>query len=249
MSDELDPGASHGVRTTPALTRRLVSFRDDVVVETGAELLVRTPWGVHVLGADAVVEDALSRLALGPVDPNNLPRRQGPAEDHDEVVSLLSRLGGSIVHSLGEADGGTPLLSVVPLAPDARFVPRPVRSGDRLRLSRHAQLLRAPGVLRLESPRAPFRVELMRKLGADVATLLVEVCTVAEVTAHLRAPCRCRCGRRRPPRRSGHRRRGLTRPRAAFRRRLPPSYGHRSGRQLTQQCGGDDVLLREDNPE
>ncbi|MCM9082427.1 MULTISPECIES: SagB family peptide dehydrogenase [Streptomyces] len=117
--------------------------------------------------------ELLRRMTLGPVSPANVLAPFPPvlceadaAALAPEVTALRANLASvqnCVVRTL--ALGGTPLLSVVPIAADARFEPcpppadRPLRAGDR-RLSRFALLHSGEHGLHLESPLSQHRVEV-----------------------------------------------------------------------------------------
>jgi len=162
----------------PQLTE-LWSLREDTLVEAGPEpggpLTVHTRWGpVHFEQPGEALREALQRMQLGPVSLSNvLPGFPGRAADaraggHDpEVAQLLDsldQLPGALVRTL--ALGGTPLLSVVPIAPDAAFAPLPAPRERACRLSRFTVLRYAEGGLRLESPLTRHRVQLHRPEAA-----------------------------------------------------------------------------------
>ncbi|MFJ5233560.1 SagB family peptide dehydrogenase [Kitasatospora sp. NPDC088391] len=152
----------------------LWSLREDTCVESDDEagtLTVQSRWGtVEFEDPDPALRMALERMTLGPVSLSNvLPGFPGLWEvdrpgGHDPAVSRLlhdlDRVRDSLVRSL--ALGGTPVLSVVPLARGAWFTPRPAPSDRPCRLSRFTVMRWAEGGLRLESPLAHHRVQLHR---------------------------------------------------------------------------------------
>ncbi|QKW21655.1 SagB family peptide dehydrogenase [Kitasatospora sp. NA04385] len=152
----------------------LWSLREDTLVESDdgqASLTVHDRWGTVVFeDPDPALRQALERMTLGPVSLSNvLPGFPGlwevdrPGGHGAEVTRLLrdlDRIRGSLVRSL--ALGGTPVLSVVPLARGAWFTPRPAPADRPCRLSRFTVMRWAEGGLRLESPLAHHRVQLHR---------------------------------------------------------------------------------------
>ncbi|GLW69282.1 hypothetical protein Kpho02_15810 [Kitasatospora phosalacinea] len=154
----------------------LWSLHEDVRLEgaraaDGGALTVRDRWGAVVFERPGpVLRRVLERMSFGPVAPGNVlpgfpglweadrPGRHGP--DVARLLRDLRRIRGSVVRSL--ALGGSPLLSVVPLAPDVPFAPRPAPAGRPCRLCPSAVLRRAPDGPRLEAPTARHLVRLHR---------------------------------------------------------------------------------------
>lgn len=150
-------------------TRRLVSFRDDVVVEPrGTDVVIAHRWGTHVVrDASRGLADALDRLTFGPTRPANVvdlvtAGAVDPRGAADRLHGLLDRLQYLLVHSV-ELDSAT-VAEVVPMATGARLggllgaVPR--SDADRVLLSRFAYLHQVDGAMTLESPLSLYRARL-----------------------------------------------------------------------------------------
>lgn len=143
---------------TPSL---LWSFRDDVVVESepGGHVVVRSRSGDTDLGRQrTAVLTALRRMSLGPMALSDAVRSEIDRSSLDEVLVRLEHL---VVQSAA-LDPKQPLLSMVPLTPQARVrwptapVVRPVR------LSRFAMLRTDGTELLIESPLSLHRAVLHR---------------------------------------------------------------------------------------
>ncbi|MDI5980856.1 SagB family peptide dehydrogenase [Amycolatopsis magusensis] len=178
-------------------TVRLWSLSEDALVEEGDEagsLNVVTRWGeLNVESAGAFAIESLRRMGLGPVSLQNVvtARKAGPARKLHDLAGLervLDQVSGSVVHSLGLADGQRPLLSVVPVVASPAF--RLTEVGPRVlnRLSRFAVLRPEDGDLLLESPRAEFRVVLSQPQAVRIASSLAAPATVEALAGSTGVP-------------------------------------------------------------
>ncbi|MCE7003543.1 SagB family peptide dehydrogenase [Kibdelosporangium philippinense] len=178
---------------------RLWSLREDALVETGSDdsLLVFTRWGdIEIDDPSPVVREWLYRMSLGPVSLENLLPPQPdeharPVEDdpeYDRVQNVLSKLGSCVVHSLGLADMGGPLLSAVPISRKASFQLPRIESDHPVRLSRFAAMRASDGEVVLESPLARHRVIFHRSLATRVIGSLGKATTVADLAPALDVP-------------------------------------------------------------
>ncbi|MET0233360.1 MAG: SagB family peptide dehydrogenase [Kibdelosporangium sp.] len=175
---------------------RLWSLREDALVESGSDdqLLVFTRWGdIEIEDPTPVVREWLYRMSLGPVSLENLlPPRQDnhlrPVEDDPEygrVRGVLEKLGSCVVHSLGLADMGGPLLSAVPISRQANFELPVIDADHPVRLSRFAAMRASDGEVVLESPLARHRVVFHRSLATRVVGSLGKATTVADLAPAL----------------------------------------------------------------
>lgn len=140
----------------------LWSFREDVFVEPDPDqgvIVVHSRWEDTVLPmpAPAVVE-ALRRMSLGPISLGNVIRS---GAERRALGALLDRLGHLVVRSFG-IDREQPLISVVPLTPQAAFHLPERPPVNPVRLSRFAVLTTDGGNYLLESPLSHHRVVLHR---------------------------------------------------------------------------------------
>jgi SagB-type dehydrogenase family enzyme len=196
-----------GDRTTARI--ELWSLREDVLVEDGPgydELVAVTKWAeIRLDGADDTVRESLRRMSLGPVSlANVLANGQsghssvadsvpGPGKVDDRttwanLLRVLDLLSGSVVRSLGLSDGDSPLLSAVPIAPNASFHPTHVDPDRPLRLSRFAAIRAIDGELLLESPLSAYHIVVHRHLASRVVMALAGPTTVAEVAGVAEVP-------------------------------------------------------------
>ncbi|MFI6292806.1 SagB family peptide dehydrogenase [Nonomuraea sp. NPDC050790] len=138
----------------------LWSFREDVLVETDEDtgrLTLRGRWDDVVLAPQRpAVREALRRMTLGPIRLENVPA--DPA-DRATLARLLERCAHMVVRSVGFSPDEL-VLSVVPLTPQARFLPVEPPPGLPVRLSRFATLTTDGTSYRLESPLSLHRVVL-----------------------------------------------------------------------------------------
>jgi SagB-type dehydrogenase family enzyme len=165
----------------PEFRLQLWSFRDDVAIETGRDgsLTILTRWGDVQLPCPAAgVEDFLRRMTYGPVALGNAVDL-----DPNDLYKALSKLPGSVVHSLALRDASSPLLSVVPVSPRGLFEPPDpaTLTGRPIRLSRFAFVRERGDELLLESPLAHSHVVLHRPLASWVVGSLGRLTTTAEV--------------------------------------------------------------------
>lgn len=161
------------------LSLPLWSFRDDVAVEAAEDgsLTVLTRWGdVHVERPVPAIEDIVTRMTFGPVALTNVADL-----DLGELHDLLSRLPGGIVRSLGLRESATPLLSVTPISPHARFDLPKLDHHTPIRLTTFASVREQGGELVLESPLSHHRVVLHRPLASWVVGSLVRPTSSATV--------------------------------------------------------------------
>lgn len=160
----------HGY-ATPGGRSELWSLREDVRVSSVSEngqVRLSSDWGdVTIEGPSEVVGEALRRMRLGPVSLENVigaPRRQGTAATEvswARLYQVLDKIQPLVIRTLGFGTG-QPLLSVVPLTPQARFHPVPLPPDASVRLSTFAQLRTDGREYRLESPLSLHRVQLHR---------------------------------------------------------------------------------------
>lgn len=166
----------------PQFRLQLWSFRDDVAIEADRDgnLTILTRWGdVGLPSPAAGVEDFLRRMTYGPVALANAVDL-----DPEDLYEALTRLPGSVVHSLALRDASSPLLSVVPVSPRGQFqLPdQAVLTETRpIRLSRFAFVRERGDELLLESPLAHHHVVLHRPLASWVVGSLGRRTTSAEV--------------------------------------------------------------------
>jgi SagB-type dehydrogenase family enzyme len=150
----------------------LWSLREDVHVELVPDdgpILLHSRWGdVAIERSTPVVREALRRMLLGPISLENVvASRRGPAvqQNANEAMAalraVLDRLQPLIIRTLG-FESGQPLLSVVPITPQARFHPEPLPADLRIQLSSFVQLRTDGNEYRLESPLSLHRVLLHR---------------------------------------------------------------------------------------
>ena len=148
----------------------LWSLREDVRVSPGIEagqVRLSSDWGdVTIKRPSPVVREALRRMRLGPVSLENAvgaPGQKGAAteDSRTRLYQVLDRIQPLVIRTLGFGSG-EPLLSVVPLTPQARFHPVPLPPDARVRLSTFAQLRTDGREYRLESPLSLHRVQLHR---------------------------------------------------------------------------------------
>jgi hypothetical protein len=150
-------------------TRRLVSFRDDVVIERQADtVLVAHRWGNRILrDVPTGLAVALDRLTFGPTRPANIVDLvingvEDPVAEVNRLHELLDELQFLLVHSV-ELDSAT-AAEVVPMSANARLgglVGAPGRAdGDLVHLSRFAYLHQVDGAIVLESPLSLYRAKL-----------------------------------------------------------------------------------------
>ncbi|WP_328538840.1 hypothetical protein [Streptomyces sp. NBC_00344] len=155
------------------------SLREDIAVRFGRTIVLCAPWGELALEQPGtLLREALHRMQLGAVSLGNVvpgfPGYDVPEsdwnEDSRELLSALDGLQHLIVRHL--AIGASPLLSVVPQSPRARFrLPR-VPPGSEFRLPDDV-VLRRPGsdpVLTYEG--SDHRVELH---GPDAPRLITHL--------------------------------------------------------------------------
>lgn len=138
----------------------LWSFREDVFVEPDPDegvVVVHSRWEdtAFPMPAPPVVE-ALRRMSLGPISLGNVIRS---AADRRALTALLDRLAHLVVRSFG-VDREQPLVSVVPLTPQAGFHLPAGPLVHPVRLSRFAVLTTDGTNYLLESPLSQHRVIL-----------------------------------------------------------------------------------------
>ncbi|HEY3753303.1 MAG TPA: SagB family peptide dehydrogenase [Pseudonocardiaceae bacterium] len=177
-------------------TRRLVSFRDDVVVERRAhEVVIAHRWGNQVVpDVSPGLAGALDRLTFGPTRPANvvdlvISGAADPSAEVSRLHELLERLQFLLVHSV-ELDSATSA-EVVPMSAGARLgglVGAASRADtDLVRLSRFAYLHQVDGVIALESPLSLYRARLVdpRLVGlVGAASTMRTVRELVEVAGH-----------------------------------------------------------------
>jgi SagB-type dehydrogenase family enzyme len=148
----------------------LWSLREDVHVELGpadGPVLLHSRWGdITIQRSTPVVREALRRMLLGPISLENViaGRHESAARPADSMAALrgvLDQIQPFIIRTLG-FESGQPLLSVIPLTPQARFHPEPVPADLAVRLSSFAQLRTDGSEYRLESALSLHRVVLHR---------------------------------------------------------------------------------------
>ena len=166
---------------------RLWSLSEDVLVEVGPggdHLVAITQWGeIRIDDASPLVRESLRRMSLGPVSVENLPVRR------ESFLRVLERLGSCVVQSLGLDDEAGPLLSVVPVARQARFwLPAEIEPDRPIRLSRFVGIRADHGDLVLDSPVTGYRVALHRPAASYVIGALCSATTVVDLAATLRIP-------------------------------------------------------------
>ncbi|AUI56987.1 SagB family peptide dehydrogenase [Amycolatopsis sp. BJA-103] len=181
-----------------AETIPLWSLTDDSLVEIGEDgsLVVVTRWGEYDFDrAEPLVRESLRRMALGPVSLANVTSSWEPvecepdlegelswtAEGADALRQALKELGGSVVHSLGLADGKGPLLSVIPVALAPVFEPAGIPAARPTRLSRFCSLRSDAEGMGLESPSARYRVVLYQPWAVHVAATLATAKSTGEI--------------------------------------------------------------------
>ncbi|WP_410665901.1 SagB family peptide dehydrogenase [Amycolatopsis sp. lyj-84] len=181
-----------------AETIPLWSLTDDSLVEIGEDgsLVVVTRWGEYDFDrAEPLVRESLRRMALGPVSLANVTSSWEPverepdlegelswtAEGADALRQALKELGGSVVHSLGLADGKGPLLSVIPVALAPVFEPAGIPAARPIRLSRFCSLRSDAEGMGLESPSARYRVVLYQPWAVHVAATLATAKSTGEI--------------------------------------------------------------------
>jgi hypothetical protein len=161
----------------------------------GQRLFVHGRWGdVEVTDRSEVVQEALSRMSLGPVSLENISAlydnfvrwRLGfvePCEEWDRLHEALDTLGGYVVASLGHADASGPLLSAVAERPDAVFALPMVLDDEPIGVRPRATILHVNDELALVCPAAPYRVVLHRAPTLTVAQALLTQCpaTIAQL--------------------------------------------------------------------
>ncbi|MDQ7806702.1 SagB/ThcOx family dehydrogenase [Amycolatopsis sp. A133] len=167
-------------------TIRLWSLTEDTLLEAGDDdtVVAITWWGEYELpGIPGPVRESLSRMVLGPVSMRNLASSASGGSEAWAVVlrKVLSRLSGSVVHSLALNDGRGPVLSAIPVTQSPVFPTDPVPPGRLIKLSRFSAMRPDSGGLLLESPRARYRVALLRPPAVSVASSLAGPVTVAQV--------------------------------------------------------------------
>jgi SagB-type dehydrogenase family enzyme len=167
-------------------TVRLWSLTEDTLLEAGDDdtLVAITWWGEYELaGVPRPVRESLGRMALGPVSMGNLATSAGGAAEAGAgtLRKVLNQLSGSVVHSLALNDGRGPLLSAIPVTQAPVFPADPVPAGRLIKLSRYSALRPDGSRLLLESPRARYRVALLRPPAVTVASSLAGPVTVAQV--------------------------------------------------------------------
>lgn len=152
--------------TAPSKPFQLWSFREDVHIELGPDdgtATLHSRWGeVTVQGLGRMASEVLRRMSLGPISLENVLGEY--AEEPGERVRLsrlLNQLQYLVIRSFG-IDSEQPLISVVPLTPQARFRPVMLSPDRPVRLSRFALLRTDGNTYCLESPLAMHRVMLHR---------------------------------------------------------------------------------------
>ncbi|WET83125.1 SagB family peptide dehydrogenase [Amycolatopsis sp. QT-25] len=183
-----------------AETIPLWSLTDDSLVEIGEDgsLVVVTRWGEYEFDrAEPLVRESLRRMALGPVSLANVtsswePVERAPdlegelswtAEGADALRQALKELGGSVVRSLGLADGRGPLLSVVPVVLAPVFTPAEIPPTHPIRLSRFSSLRSDADGMGLESPSARYRVVLSQPWAVHVAATLATARSAGDIAS------------------------------------------------------------------
>jgi SagB-type dehydrogenase family enzyme len=141
----------------------LWSLREDVrVSREEGPLRLRSQWGdVTIERPSPVVREALRRMRLGPVSLENVTGPEPTEVARARLYAVLDRIQPLVIRTLG-FETGQPLLSVVPLTPQARFHPVPLAPDARVRMSTFAQLRTDGREYRLESPLSLHRVQLHR---------------------------------------------------------------------------------------
>jgi SagB-type dehydrogenase family enzyme len=182
-------------RSAPVAERiRLWSLREDVLVEAHPDedsVVVVTRWGeTRVDHPSELLRESLRRMSFGPISLANVlftaePGTRGRAREWARLWGVLDMLSGSVVHSLGLSDGDGPLLSVIPVDPDATFRMPEIDRSRPARLSRFAAMRGRDGELLLESPLSRYEVVLHRRIASSVATLLSAATSTAELAAAL----------------------------------------------------------------
>nr|WP_246481448.1 SagB family peptide dehydrogenase [Amycolatopsis umgeniensis] len=174
------------------------SLTDDSLVEIGEDgsLVVVTRWGEYDFDrAEPLVRESLRRMALGPVSLANVTSSWEPverepdlegelswtAEGADALRQALKELGGSVVHSLGLADGKGPLLSVIPVVLAPVFEPVEIPAARPIRLSRFCSLRSDADGMGLESPSARYRVVLYQPWAVHVAATLATAKSTGDI--------------------------------------------------------------------
>lgn len=167
-------------------TVRLWSLTEDTLLEAGDDdtIVAITWWGEYELADIPVpVRESLNRLLLGPVSMGNLASSAGAGAEEwaGALRKVLNRLSGSVVHSLALDDGRGPVLSAIPVTQSPVFPADPVPPGRLVKLSRFSTMRPDGGGLLLESPRARYRVALLRPPAVAVASSLAGPVTLAQV--------------------------------------------------------------------
>jgi SagB-type dehydrogenase family enzyme len=168
----------------------LWSLREDVLLETMTSgLVLLTRWGeARVDRPDPLVHETLRRMSFGPVNLDNVAPPEAGAAIRRRLTVLLDRLQYVVIRSIGLAENGRPLLSVVPITREARFAPEIVPPAARLRLSRMVTMRVQDDGLVVESPLGAHRVLVHHPLIGAVLTALAGPVTLDTVTAQTRLP-------------------------------------------------------------
>ncbi|GAA3037079.1 SagB family peptide dehydrogenase [Streptosporangium longisporum] len=181
MSASGDDGARAPARVD------LWSLREDVHVETDDDgnVVLRGRWGDTTVPAPGrAVLEALRRMGFGPVSLGNIAYGDG---ERRELDRLLDRIQPMVIRSFA-VDPERPLISVVPMAQQARFTPVTPAAGTPIRLSRFAVLRTDGERYFLESPLSLHRVDLHHADAVRLIGALGRAVLPAEVAAALPYP-------------------------------------------------------------
>ncbi|MFI0240634.1 NADH oxidase [Streptomyces sp. NPDC016845] len=172
------------------VTVDLWSLAEDVVVEHDErrdQVVLKSRWGVDCLeGPGSAVREALRRMELGPMLLANASDAQGDL--YAVMLPVLSRLSHLVVRTLGVDDLRGPLLSVFPVAKNARFKLVWLPDGRRVRMPRQVVVTTVESGLVLDVAGGAHRVVLHRPEAALVAAMLAWPVTPDKVSAGLPLP-------------------------------------------------------------
>ncbi|GAA4549659.1 SagB/ThcOx family dehydrogenase [Amycolatopsis samaneae] len=174
-----------------AETIQLWSLTEDALVEIGEDgsLVVVTRWGEFDFpDAGVLVRESLRRMALGPISLTNVAAAVHYSDPSSEYWTVplrkaLGRLGGSVVRSLGLADGRAPLLSAIPVTLAPHFSVHPVPAERPVKLSRFVSLRPGAGGMLLASPGARYKVLLEQQQAIVIACSLAASTSAERIAA------------------------------------------------------------------